>query len=178
MIVLSVTPPNRKPCVGSGRIQSTTDPLVITGDAFNLHRGFNRAGLHREIDAGSRCMQILYDPAPQRLDRHSVLSGVQQIDDAGFRIMPQRDFQRVVSDDSSKIFRIPMRQRGLTPNRTVGAVEHRHYNRGGTIRPPNDARIGHICFASRQCRKGSGPNAKGNKEQISVHNVRPWATQQ
>ena len=59
---------------------------------------------------GSRLGHVVSSAAPDRLDRHPVSGGVQQVDHAGFRIMPQRDRQRVARTDLAQKFRVPMRQ--------------------------------------------------------------------
>ena len=176
MMRLSTAQPAQKMTFGSGWVQLTPDACISTCGAFKLQRRFSRASLHRQIKTRSGSVQIFCNPTPQRLDRHTVLTGIQQIDDASFGVMPQGDFQGSVSNNLAQILRIPMRKRGLAAQGVFGVVDHFHHNRDGSVRSSNDAGIGHIHVASCQCRKRSEANEKAKNEQISVHNKRPRTT--
>lgn len=124
---------------------------------FTACRGhFSRCGTFAvwQRDARARGADIASNSAPDRLDRHTAVGGIHQVQHAGLPVMPQRHIQRDAIGGLTQRLRVPVRQRGGTDHGLAALIEHRKLHRVRPLGALNDPRIGNIGPTLRTSRRG------------------------
>lgn len=93
----------------------------------------SRAYSKRQLQSRPRFGHILSNATPDRLDRHPIIGGVQQVNHAGFWIVPQRSWQRFVRANFTQIFRIPMRKSNCASHCSIGVIFYQQFNRLSSV---------------------------------------------
>lgn len=95
----------------------------------NLQQLFSgRADGKWQWQSGPRLRHVFGDATPDRLNRHPVIGGVQQVDHAGFRVVPQCSRQRFFWGDFAQSFRVPMRQCNRASHCRIGVIFYQKFN--------------------------------------------------
>lgn len=108
-------------------------------------------------------------PTPYGFNRHSIPPGVENIQDASFRIMPQLYSDGLAGRRPAKLFRIPMGQRGEARNFFGAIIANSQLDGIGAIGAVHNTRIRNIDFSVRGCRRKGADNRQSKGDRNRAH---------